>query len=74
MARGETGALLDLFTSSATEFVPALLIAAHKSLCKNIAPLQIDIVWDTEKTRENSDLFQMCIFKLHVFTSEKVER
>lgn len=52
MAGGETGALLSLFISSATEFVPALLIAAHKSLCKNTAPFQTDTVWDTEKTRE----------------------
>lgn len=66
--------LLSLFISSVTEFVPALLIAARKSLCKNIAPFQIDTVWDTEKTRENGDIFQICIFKSHVFTLDKVER
>lgn len=64
---------LELCWVCSTEFVPTLLIAARKSLCKNIAPFQIDTVRNTEKTRENSDTFQICVLKSRVFTSQKVE-
>lgn len=78
MARAETVDLLDLFISSVTVFVPALLTATCKSLCKKYCTFSdwycLNFLRFKKESRENSDIFQICIFKSHVFTLDKAER
>lgn len=61
MAGGETGALLSLFISSATEFVPALLIAVIKA-CVKILHLFRLILFETLKKQGEIVMFLRSVF------------